>query len=104
MHVITFNYGVRELSEKKLSRMLRSGFRRVIGDPREDWSRSLAKSISYRLYQSFIISPLILWFLTGNPMLCLKFGVAEFLVKIPSYYIFERIWSRVSFGYKSSSR
>ncbi len=91
---------VLELARHKLINYLTkclSGFTR---ESREDWSRSLAKSISYRLYQSFIISPLILWFLTGNPVLCLKFGLTEFIVKIPSYYLFERVWSRISYGYR----
>ncbi len=73
---------------------------RAITKPRENNKRSFIKSISYRFYQSFIISPLIIWVLTGNPVLGLKFGVLEVLVKIPAYYLFERIWARIGYGYK----
>jgi len=65
--------------------------------------RSLAKAISYRIYQSFIISPIMLYFLTGNLKLCLSFSLLEFLIKAPAYFIFERIWSLVNLGYKSSN-
>ncbi|NPA98424.1 MAG: DUF2061 domain-containing protein [Crenarchaeota archaeon] len=73
---------------------------RFIVKPHENSKRSLLKAISYRLYQSFVISPLIIWGLTGNPILGLKFGVLEVIVKIPAYYLFERIWARIRFGYK----
>jgi len=73
---------------------------RFIVKPHENSKRSLLKAVSYRLYQSFIISPLIIWGLTGNPLLGLKFGVLEVIVKIPAYYLFERIWARIRFGYK----
>lgn len=68
----------------------------------ETHTRSLAKTISYRIYQSFIISPIIVYVLSGNMWLSLKFGAAEFIVKIPAYYLFERIWSFVKYGYKKS--
>lgn len=73
---------------------------RIIAKPRENSKRSLIKAVSYRFYQSFIVSPLIIWALTGNPVLGLKFGVLEVLVKIPAYYLFERIWARIGYGYK----
>ena len=73
---------------------------RIILRPRENNKRSLIKAVSYRFYQSFMISPLIIWVLTGNPVLGLKFGVLEVLVKIPAYYLFERIWARIGYGYK----
>ena len=62
--------------------------------------RSILKALSYRLYQSFLISPLIVWVLTGNWVLGLKFGVVEFIAKIPAYYLFERVWAHVSYGYR----
>ncbi len=73
---------------------------RIVAKPRENSKRSLIKAVSYRFYQSFIISPLIIWVLTGNPVLGLKFGALEVLVKIPAYYLFERIWARIGYGYK----
>ena len=66
----------------------------------ETQARSLAKTISYRLYQSFLVSPLIVYFLSGDLWLSFKFGIAEFIVKIPAYYLFERIWAFIKYGYK----
>ena len=60
----------------------------------------MLKAVTYRLYQSFIISPLIVFLLTGDWSLGLKFGLIEFLVKIPAYYVFERIWSLIGRGYR----
>ncbi|MHA1470440.1 MAG: DUF2061 domain-containing protein [Candidatus Asgardarchaeia archaeon] len=54
----------------------------------ETQARSLAKTISYRLYQSFLVSPLIVYFLSGDLWLSFKFGITEFIVKIPAYYSF----------------
>ncbi len=62
--------------------------------------RSIIKSITYRVYQSFLVTPLIAYIITGNVGIAVKFSVIEFLVKIPAYYLFERIWSLVSYGYK----
>ena len=69
----------------------------------ENNKRSIVKSISYRIYQSFIISPLIIYILTSNIVLSFKFGLLEFLVKIPSYYLFERLWALIKFGYNSDN-
>ncbi len=63
--------------------------------------RSLAKTITYRLYQSFLITPLLVYTLTGNLILSFKFSILEIVVKIPAYYLFERIWSLTKHGYKS---
>ncbi|MCD6301227.1 MAG: DUF2061 domain-containing protein [Staphylothermus sp.] len=67
----------------------------------ESNKRSLAKAITYRLYQSFIITPIIAYLLTNNPSFALKFGIIEFAIKIPAYYVFERIWALIPHGYKN---
>ena len=66
----------------------------------ETSTRSLVKTLTYRIYQSFLISPLILYLLTGNLVLTFSFSLIEFLIKIPAYYLFERIWSLIKHGYK----
>ncbi len=81
-------------------RLLKNGLNSIKQGSREAHARSILKSVSYRVYQSFIVSPIILWFLTGNPSLCLKFGLAEFFIKIPAYYLFERVWCRIEYGYR----
>lgn len=66
----------------------------------ESNKRSIAKAVTYRFYQSFLISPFIAFALTQDLMLGIKFGILEIIVKIPTYYLFERIWSAVRHGYK----
>jgi len=68
---------------------------------RESNKRSLAKAITYRLYQSFVITPIIAYVITGNAEITVKLSILEFLVKIPAYYLFERIWALIPHGYKS---
>jgi len=67
--------------------------------PWEKHPRSILKALSYRLYQSFLISPLIVFTLTGNWILGLEFGIFESIIKIPAYYLFERIWAYIGYGY-----
>ncbi|RLF34906.1 MAG: adenylyl-sulfate kinase [Thermoplasmata archaeon] len=71
--------------------------------PWEKHPRSILKALSYRLYQSFLISPLIVFTLTGNWILGLKFGIFESIIKIPAYYLFERIWAYIGYGYMGRS-
>lgn len=66
----------------------------------EAHTRSIAKAVSYRLYQSLIISPLLVYILTGRIGLAATFGVLEFIIKTPAYYVFERIWTLVKHGYR----
>lgn len=68
---------------------------------RESSKRSLVKAITYRLYQSFIITPIIAYIITGNIEITVKFSIPEFLVKIPAYYCFERVWALIPHGYRS---
>lgn len=68
---------------------------------RESSKRSIIKAITYRLYQSFIITPIIAYIITGNVEVAVKFSILEFLVKIPAYYLFERIWALIPHGYES---
>ncbi len=61
------------------------------------------KAITYRIYQSFIITPIIAFVLTGNSILAIKFGIVEFIVKIPAYFLFERLWSLIPHGYLNNN-
>lgn len=51
----------------------------------------LTKSISYRVYSSAITFG-ISYYATGNAEIGLKIGIADFVIKIVSYYIHERLW------------
>ena len=66
----------------------------------ESHKRSFAKAITYRFYQSFLVSPLIIYALSQDLMLAFKFSILEILVKVPAYYLFERLWAVIKHGYK----
>ena len=66
----------------------------------ETSKRSFIKAITYRAYQSFVITPIIAYILTRDFLLAFKFSILEFLVKIPAYYLFERLWSLIPHGYR----
>lgn len=59
--------------------------------------RHILKSITYRVYSSCITS-LIATVLTGNPTLGFSIGTADFIIKIITYYIHERVWYHIPFG------
>ena len=59
--------------------------------------RHITKSISYRIYSSCITFA-ISFFATGDAKIGLSIGVADFFIKIGSYYIHERGWYRIKFG------
>ena len=55
-------------------------------------NNDVMKSICYRIYQSFVVAPLIIYFLTGSIELGLKYGLVESVIKTVCYYIFEKFW------------
>lgn len=68
---------------------------------KETNKRTLIKAVTYRLYQSFVTTPIITFVLTGNTLLAFKFSILEFVVKFPAYYLFEKLWVLVPHGYKT---
>lgn len=61
--------------------------------------RHILKAITYRVYSSCITS-LIATVVTGNASVGLSIGTADFLIKIVTYYIHERLWYHIPFGIK----
>ena len=61
--------------------------------------RSLVKSISYRFY-SALITFFISWLVTRNIKVATVISVIEIIVKILTYFLHERIWTRVPWGAK----
>lgn len=53
---------------------------------------SLIKAIVYRVYSS-LITFLISFALTGNVIASVSIGVADSLIKIFSYYLFDKLWN-----------
>jgi uncharacterized membrane protein len=61
--------------------------------------RSLAKAVTWRLVgtmDTFLIS----WILTGKPLLASGIALSELFTKSFLYYLHERGWSNVQWGYK----
>ena len=59
--------------------------------------RSFVKAISYRIYSS-LISSVLLFMMTGSPVLSISFGAMEMMVKVLTYFLYERVWDKIPFG------
>jgi adenylylsulfate kinase len=59
--------------------------------------RHLAKAITYRTFGT-VLTMLLAWVITGNPIVGLKIGLLEVLCKLVLYYIHERVWYKINFG------
>ncbi|AWM13064.1 DUF2061 domain-containing protein [Flavobacterium sp. NRK F10] len=56
--------------------------------------RHITKAITWRIVGT-LDTMLLSWFITANPWVGLKVGVAELITKMTLYYLHERIWYRV---------
>lgn len=59
--------------------------------------RHLLKSLTYRIYSSCITS-LIAATVLGDFKIGFSIGIADFFIKLVTYYIHERIWYHIPFG------
>jgi len=66
---------------------------------KEKHYRSILKSITYRILGSFVVSPIIYYYLTKSVETTITFSFVEFFGKLVLYYVFERIWSHIDIGY-----
>jgi uncharacterized membrane protein len=72
----------------------------------ETAKRSLVKSFVYRLYTGFFITPITIYVALYFPWLQKKWQIAlgcslmEFVVKIPTYFLFERFFGLLKWGKK----
>jgi uncharacterized membrane protein len=64
------------------------------GTPRSSNTRSLLKTISWRVTAS-IDTFLIAWVVTGAPLVGGAIAVGEILTKLVWYYLHERIWAHI---------
>jgi len=71
---------------------------------KETYWRSIVKSLAYRIYSSFIVTPLVTYFMTGNLTLGFSVGVAELLIKPFTYFVFERAFCHLRWGYKQNPK
>ena len=67
--------------------------------PSSDKLRHVVKSISYRIYSSCITITIAI-LVTGNTAFSVSIGLIDFVTKIFTYYIHERIWFHIPFGLK----
>ena len=55
-------------------------------------NRALNKSITYRLMNSLIITPAIVFTFTGKLNISFGVGIVELLVKTAGFYVHEKLW------------
>lgn len=65
----------------------------------ETQSRTIAKTISWRVFATLITSTIV-WLVTGKAELGLSIAVFDCAIKLVTYYIHERVWNHVGFGYQ----
>lgn len=65
----------------------------------EAHQRSFAKAVSWRVLGS-IDTFLLSWLFTGNPKAAGAIATAEVLTKMVLYYLHERAWSSVKWGFR----
>ena len=59
--------------------------------------RHLYKTFSWRAMGS-LITLIVAWIASGNPLTGFKIGLVESLSKMILYYFHEKLWYRISFG------
>ncbi len=64
---------------------------------KESKKRHLFKTLTWRIIGT-LDTVLLSWFISGDPLIGLKIGVAEVFTKMILYYFHERIWYRLNFG------
>lgn len=56
--------------------------------------RHILKTFTWRIIAT-ITTTVIAWLVTGDPMVGLKVGGIEFVIKMFLYYIHEKVWYKV---------
>jgi len=77
---------------------LTSALRRVRSrSPHQRMSRALVKTLLYRVLM-VVITVAVALLVTGNTEQALSIGLVANLVKTGTYYGYERLWDRISWG------
>jgi uncharacterized membrane protein len=63
----------------------------------ETQRRSIAKSISWRIFAG-IITACVAWAMTGKMDFAAKIGLIDTTVKLVIYFLHERVWNRIGYG------
>ena len=69
----------------------------VTRSPHQRMSRALAKTLLYCTLM-IVVTVVVALFVTGNVGQALSIGLAANVVKTGTYYCYERLWDRVSWG------
>ena len=67
------------------------------GKPHQDRLRAVVKTLCYRLLM-LLITVTVAWVVVGNASDALNIGIAANVVKTGTYYGYERLWDRISWG------
>lgn len=78
-------------------RLRQAGQRVFTRAPHQRMSRVLAKTLGYRALMIVITVAVAFWF-TGNTGEALSIGLVANVVKTGTYYGYERLWDRISWG------
>jgi len=78
----------------RLHRSTRRAFTRV---PHQRMSRALVKTLLYRGFM-IAITILVALFITGDTGAALSIGLVSNAIKTVTYYGYERLWDRISWG------
>jgi uncharacterized membrane protein len=73
--------------------------KKKVSKSKEGWSRSLIKSMSWRIIGT-LDTILISYFITGELSFALSIGGIELVTKMMLYVVHERLWNRVNWGKK----
>ena len=63
----------------------------------ESKKRHILKTVTWR-FVGTIDTMLLAWFISGNPFIGLKVGLAEVCTKMILYYLHERAWFKMDYG------
>lgn len=74
-----------------------SALHRCLPNPVEAQSRALVKTLLYRVLM-IAITTVVTFVVTGSTSYALTIGFTTNLVKTGTYYFYERLWARVSWG------
>lgn len=59
--------------------------------------RALVKTLCYRLFM-LLITVVVAWLVVGDVSDALNIGLVTNLLKTGTYYTYERLWDRISWG------
>lgn len=59
--------------------------------------RALVKTLCYRLFM-VLITVVVAWVVVGNVSDALNIGLVANVLKTGTYYTYERLWDRISWG------